>query len=238
MNSKSWLTIFALTLACLSLPTISGCDRGTGLTQPASSKNQPAVNLFGARKLDPAVARAEVERSWNNYLASMNVESPDEPVGMSEQEIEWIESEIRQKLPEDLKAFLRVCLASGPLFNDGFEFMKADEIVDWWKFMAELNYANEPILDAPDANGDATWFEPYLIPLMRYDVFEIHFDIRNGKVIELMDGPCGVLANSLTEMLDELAVHHRAGRTVEQVPSEGKEVGPFLSSKIWTVYEK
>ena len=225
-------------MACSSLSAISGCDRGAGLTQPTAAKNQPRINLYGARKLDPKVARAEVERAWNNYLASMNVEAPDEPVGMSEQQIEWIESEIRQKLPADLKAFLRVSLANGQFFNDGFEFMTAEEVVDWWKFMVELNYFNSPVFDAPDPTGDATWFKPYLIPLMRYDVFEIHFDIRNGKVIELMDGPCGVLANSLTELLDELADHHRAGRIVGTLSDEGKEVGSFLNSQLWNVYEK
>ena len=239
MNSKSWFTIFALTLAGLSLPAISGCDRDTDLTQPTATKNQPATNLYGAQKPGPKVARAQVERAWNNYLASMNVEPPDEPVGISEQQIEWIESEIRQKLPEDLKAFLRVSLANGQFFNDEFEFMTAEEIINWWKFMVQLNYFNSPVFDAPNPTGDATWFEPYLIPLMtRYDAYEIHFDIRNGKVIENLDGPCSVLANSLTEMLDELADHHRAGRTVRTLSDEGKEVGSFLNSQLWNVYEK
>ena len=237
MNSKSWFTILSLTLACFSLPVISGCDRATGPAQLKSAKKQPAVNLFGARKLDPAVAKAEVEKAWNNYLASINVEPPDKPVGMTEKEIEFIESEIRQKLPEDLKAFLRVYLANGRRFNDGFEIMNAKEIADWWKFMSELNYLNEHIFVAPDANGDPTWFEPYLIPSMQYDTYEIHFDIRNGKVIEMLDGPCGVMANSLTEMLDEMAAHHRAGRAVEMSTSDGKKVGPFLNSQLWNVYE-
>ena len=158
---------------------------------------------------------------------------------MTDTEIDFIESEMRQKLPEDLKAFLR--LRNGGRFNDGFHMMDSGEIVDWWKFLVDLNYVNtvnEETLQAPPVGATPTWHgEPFLIPLMQEDTDEIHFDIRTGKVIEMMDGPCGVLADSLVELLDELAKQNRAGRIVTRYSLDGKELGPFLNSKLWKVYE-
>ena len=241
MNPNTWLLI-SLILVCASLPATTGCDQKKNVQQRVVSNQVPAVNVYSARQLDPVVAKAEIETAWSNYLSSLNIESPSKPVGLSEKEIAFIETETRQKLPEDLKAFLRVYLANGSTFNDGFEIFSAQEIVDWWKFMTHLNYLHgpngEPLVDFPDPNSSPTWFEPFLIPLMSNDVNEIHFDVRTGNLIELLDGPCGILAGSLSEMLNELATHHRAGRRVGGYSFEGKEVGPFLNSQLWIVYEE
>ena len=237
MKSGYWLTTICLALmACL--PTLCGCNPGADLDRSASQGNQRAVNAYGARTLDRDTTQAEIEKAWNNYLDSINVQKPVKPDGFSEEEIAFIESEIRQKLPEDLKAFLRICLTNGPKFNDDFHILSHKEIVDWWKFLVDLNYATLSGGDpAAAAEGTPNWFQPFLIPLMQNDTNEIHFDIRTGKVVEMLDGPCGELANSLPEMLNELAKHHRAGRTVRILSWEGKNVGSFLNSELWDVYE-
>jgi hypothetical protein len=241
MQSNSLFTIAGITMvACSILPSTFGCHRNTDPAQSASANIQPTVNIYGARKLDSVVVRAEIERAWNNYLDSLGTEAPDKPLGLSDAEIEFIESETRQRLPEDVKAFLRLCPNDGSFFNDGFRVFDADEIVDWWKFLVDLNYvhtSNDPSFHAIPVKASPTWFGPVMIPLMSEDVYEIHVDIRTGKVIEALDGPCGVLADSLVEMLDELARHNRAGRRVVRFSIEGKKVGPFLNSQMWHVYE-
>jgi hypothetical protein len=241
MRVNSWYVILMVMLAlCSSLHVMTGCRQDSSATAKAHSSKQPAANVFGARQLDPEVIQAEMNRAWHGYLASMDVVLPDDPIGMTEQEIHFIELETRQELPEDLKAFLRICLANGSDFNDGFEIMSAEQIVDWWKFLVELNYVHGPNgepFDVPVVGATPTWFEPYLIPLMHWDVYEIHFDIRTGKVIEMLDGPCGIMANSLVELLDELAKQNQAGREVTSF-GDGEEVGPFLKSDFWQVYEK
>lgn len=243
INSNVWLPTFSLILICVCLSATTGCDqKKDAVHQPVASNQLPAVNAFGARQLDPDVVKAEIETAWNNYLSSLNIEPPSKPIGLSEKEIAFIETETRQKLPEDLKAFLRIYLANGSTFHDRFDIFSAEEIVDWWKFLTDLNYVQgangEPLSGFPDPNSSPTWFEPFLIPLMHYDVIEIHFDIRTGNLIESLDGPCGVLAGSLSEMLNELATHHRAGRRIGGYSFDGKEVGPFLNSRLWVIYEK
>ena len=218
------------------LHAILGCNQDY---QPATDHNlstvEPEFNLYGARQIDTEEALRAVRTAWKNYADSIGfVEQKTK--GFTEQEINYIEEETRQKLPEDLKAFLKLLNSNGEYFNE-FEIMSADEIVDWWHFLVSINYTNgEPINGSP--SGTPTWFQPYMIPLMRNDTNEIHFDIRNGNVIELMDGPCGILAASIVQLLDELAKENRAGNRVTVYSQEGKELRPFLKSEMWKVHDK
>ena len=115
--------------------------------------------------------------------------------------------------------------------------MSPEAIIDWWTFLTELNYVsgpnNNPIESPPES---AEWFEPYYVPFATYDTNELHLDIRNGNVIEVVDGPCYVMADSLEQLLTELAKQKELGRKVMMF-GEGKCLGPFLNSKLWQIYE-
>jgi len=206
-------------------------------------------NKYVHRFEDPAKAARELEAAWKRFQSARGarIRTDGEPHGLTEEQIVELEQKMRQRLPADLRAFLKIYLSHGRFLND-LEFYSTDHLYSHWFERTELGFsmtwANCLRFGAP-YDGEPSFCEHFVFNFASEHLEEIGYDLRNGKIIEVMDCDSGWMADSLTGLLNEMASHYEKGKRIsrydweiEERPDVEKLRTEFLDSFMWHVYEK
>ena len=216
--------------------------------QPVGAKSERTGNKYVHVCDNPSAAAYDLEQAWERFQsAQRRVPRTDgKPTGMSDRQIEELEQKMRQRFPADLKAFLKIYLSYGDQLND-LEFLSPDYIYPFWIERTEMGLGmaiwNQVSYDAP-SDGEPAFTGPSVLLLASDFEFEIGYDLRNGKVIEVIDADAGWIANSLTELFNEMARHYEDGKIVsryyspvEDLPDADRYRTKIFDSVMWHAYE-
>ena len=232
----------------LSLLAFAGCSpkQGSNGRDSATTKN-----IWSARHVSPSEAN-KVAIAWERYtnsLGNSTEQTEAKDSGLSDAQIKQIEEGICMELPADVKTFLSVYLSNGKTFVGGLELCNSPEsIIGEWLYQVELVHSSDLLLighlspKSLETLGPIGWFQPYMIPIMGEHWDEVFLDIRTGNVIEAMDHSYGVMANSIADLLNEIAHAQENGKIVARYyeREDGSEPArtPILESCMLYAYDR
>ena len=212
------------------------------------TKQERTQNRFVHRVSDPEAATQSIEAAWKRFQTAKGAHPrrDEKPPGLSDQEIDELERKMLQRLPSDLKAFLKVYRSHGDWFND-LRFYTSDQLYSSWIQRSTMGLGmtigNSVRYGGPH-DGQPGFCDPSVFIFAREDVNEIGYDLRSGKVIEVMDCDAGWAAASLEELLNEMARHLEEGKQIstyymeiEDLPNADDYRAKLLDSAMWKIYD-
>ena len=155
---------------------------------------------------------------------------------------------MRQRLPADLKAFLKIYRSHGNFFND-LEFLTPESIYSKWHFRTEIGFdtMNFVRFDSPSGgplNDRPSFCDARVVIFASETVYDTGYDLSTGKVVEVYDCDLGWTADSLAEFLNGMASAIEKGKIISTfyMPVEDRHDAdryrkPLLDSRMWSIYE-
>ena len=206
-----------------------------------------AHNKFVHRLEDPEKAVEELESAWQRFQAAKGstIRTDGKPHGLTDQQIDDFERKLRQRFLADLRAFLKIYLSHGRFLND-LEFFAPDQLYPRWLSRTRLGFDwGNTIRFGPPHDGDPWFTEHCVFNFASEHLEDIGYDLRNGKIIEVMDCDSGWMANSLAELFNEMAIHYEKGKIIsrydweiEERPDAEQLRDKLLDSVMWHVYKR
>ena len=254
-RKSPFLFVIALSI-WLAFSSWIGCTSPLQTPQHAGSNAKTAENdsnfknIWAAQETNPSEVEA-TEKAWLRYMKSSGFKDGHMPdrIGLSDQQIRQIEEGICMRLRDDIQAYLKVYLSGGSHFLGSNELEILDSpklIVGRWRekcldaygSYAVLDYDLPPTMNETWAERNVSWFEAFMLPIMEEGLQNLYIDLRNGRIIEEYDNEYEVIADSIADLLNEVAKHQEAGRVVSFWVRDDDDGQPVLDSLFLRAFKR